>query len=83
MHIPADLSHEGSMALLSPAGIESKDTAIVFVHGFMGSPFTTWLEFPALIDNLANEFRGYESVRVRRLVFSIVSERDVAIDGKQ
>jgi len=44
----------GSVGLLSLA--EDVDTAVVFVHGFLGDATSTWEHFPYLIDICAGEY---------------------------
>src|SRR5260370_15133055 len=45
---------DGSVCLLSLA--EEVDTAVVFVHGFLGDATSTWEHFPYLIDACAGEY---------------------------
>jgi hypothetical protein len=43
----------GAYALISSA--HKKNTAVIFVHGFSGSPITTWLYFQSYIDDFVTE----------------------------
>ena len=44
-------SHGGSFALLSPD--DGTERAVIFVHGFLGDPDATWVNFQRLIDHAA------------------------------
>ncbi len=62
-----------SYALLSSA--MDVDTAVVFVHGFGGSPTGTWADFHSLVDKFPGDypwwsssdlfFFGYESIHAQ------------------
>ena len=66
-----------SYALLSDH--PATDTAVVFVHGFMGDPLTTWTDFQSLVDTFQERFTwwrrsdlyffGYRSV-TEQIMFS-------------
>lgn len=59
MHFYADLpDFPDCCAQLSDA--ESADTAVVFVHGFMGDRITTWTHFQTLVDTIPHEIPHWE-----------------------
>jgi hypothetical protein len=43
----------GSIALLSEAEV---DTAVIFVHGFLGDPLGTWAKFHDLMDDCGHDW---------------------------
>lgn len=47
------VSGPGSIGLISDQ--PSVNTAVVFVHGFLGNPRTTWINFQGLVDEFAVE----------------------------
>jgi hypothetical protein len=57
-HIMAGIAKPaGAYASLSPRS--EKDTAVVFVHGFMGNPIDTWAYFQVYIDYAAEDTRAW------------------------
>lgn len=46
-----------SCALLTDA--EQAETAVVFVHGFLGDPIKTWMDFQTLIDTAPDEIANW------------------------
>lgn len=59
MHFYADLpDFADCCAQLSDA--ESVDTAVVFVHGFMGDRTKTWTDFQTLVDDIPHEIPHWE-----------------------
>src|SRR6266581_6928434 len=54
-HPRSCLGYPGSYALLSDGPTEGR-IATVFVHGFAGDSFSTWLEFHTLVDSVAEQF---------------------------
>src|SRR5438876_54158 len=45
-------SSDGAYCYLSR--LRDADTAIIFVHGFLGNAFDSWQHFPALVDQLSD-----------------------------
>ncbi|HEV3333225.1 MAG TPA: hypothetical protein VG096_19695 [Bryobacteraceae bacterium] len=51
--------NSGSIGLISDSpGVE---TAVVFVHGFLGDPTATWLNFHGLVDDFPHEFPWWQN----------------------
>jgi len=51
-HFPVKLERpKGAMALL----VSEPEVAVIFVHGFLGNPRSTWIDFQNLIDDLDDQ----------------------------
>ncbi|HXX20941.1 MAG TPA: hypothetical protein VEJ46_16180 [Candidatus Acidoferrum sp.] len=55
--VPLDRIKSGSYALISESA--QSDTAVVFVHGFLGDASGTWLNFQEMIDSCRMTYPGW------------------------